>query len=44
MDKNLVRLECAQEESHQAFDNCMEEVEDKMQVCQSDIDIVRADC
>ena len=41
MDKNLVGLERAQEEFHQAFNNHMEDVEDKMQVARTDIDVLR---
>ena len=41
MDKNLVCLERAQEEFHQVFDNRMEDMEDKMQVAKTDIDVLR---
>ena len=41
MDKNLVGLERAQEEFHQAFNNHMEDVEDKMQVAKMDIDVLQ---
>ena len=41
MDKNLVGLERALEEFHQAFNNCMEDVEDEIQVVKMDIDVLR---
>ena len=39
MDKNLVGLERAQEEFHQAFDNHMEDVEDELLVLKMDVDV-----
>ena len=41
MDKNLIGLERAQEEFHQAFNNCMDDVEDEMQVAKMDIDVLQ---
>jgi hypothetical protein len=39
MDKNLVGLEQVQEEFHQAFDNRMEDVEDKILIAKMDVDV-----
>ena len=39
MDKHLVGLEQAQEEFHQAFDNHLEDIEDKMLVVKTSVDI-----
>ena len=41
MDKNLVGLERAQEEFHQAFNNHMEDVEDEMQVVKTNINVLQ---
>jgi predicted nucleic acid-binding Zn-ribbon protein len=41
MDKNLAGLKQAQEEFHQAFDNRLEDAEDKMLVCKTDVDVFR---
>jgi hypothetical protein len=41
MGKNLIGLERAQEEFHQAFDNRMEDVEEEMQVAKTDINVLR---
>jgi hypothetical protein len=41
MDRNLVGLERAQEEFHQAFNNRMEDVEDEMVVCKNNINVFR---
>ena len=40
MDKHLVGLERAQEEFHQAFDNQLKDVEDEMQICKTDLDVL----
>jgi chromosome segregation ATPase len=39
MDKHLSGLEQAQEEFHQAFNNRLEDVEDEMLVCRTDVDV-----
>jgi hypothetical protein len=39
MDKHLAGLENAQEEFHQAFNNCLEDVENEMLVCKTDVDV-----
>jgi hypothetical protein len=41
MDKHLSGLERAQEEFHQAFDNHLEDAEDEMLVCKTDVDVFR---
>ena len=40
MDKHLISLERAQEELHQAFNTCMEDVEEDMVVVKTDLNVV----
>jgi chromosome segregation ATPase len=41
MDKHLAGLKQAQEEFHQAFNNCLEDVEDEMLVCKTNVNVFR---
>lgn len=40
MDKHLIDLERAQEEFHQAFNTCMEDVEDDIGIVKTDMDVM----